>query len=140
MVRSTRPCILLSSNGEFLERARSSVLVDHPRLAEIDQDEVGRRALLEPARGQAEQPAPGLMVMASEQRHQADLAVVVQAQRGGQQRLEADGAVGGLGEGTALGVGVLRVVARDDDVDVAGGKRRAPWPRGRPRARSGGAA
>ena len=75
----------------------------------------------------------GLMVMAREQRQQADLAVVIEAQRGRQQRLQADGAVGGLGEGMALDVGVLRVVARDDHVDLAGGERRAPWRRGRPR-------
>ena len=44
---------------------------------------------------------------------------MVQAQRCREQRLQADGAVGGLREGVALGVGVLRVVARDDHVDVA---------------------
>ena len=55
MVGSARPCILLSSNGEFFERDLSSVRLDHPGLAEIDQHEIGGRALLEAARCQAQQ-------------------------------------------------------------------------------------
>ena len=47
---------------------------------------------------------------------------MIEAQRCGEQCLEADGAVGGFGEGVALHVGVLRVVARHDHVDLAGGK------------------
>ncbi len=41
-VRNTRPCILLSSNGVFLERDRSRSLFDHPGLARVEQRS-GRR-------------------------------------------------------------------------------------------------
>ena len=51
-----------------------------------------------------------------------DVAGVDQPERRGEHRLEADGAVGGLGEGMALGVDVLRVVARHDHVDGAVGE------------------
>ena len=51
-----------------------------------------------------------------------DFAVVIEAQGCGEQCLEADGPIGGFGEGVALHVDVLRVVARHDHVDLAGGK------------------
>ena len=138
MVCSTRPCILLSSKGEFLERDLQQCRVDHPGLVEIDQDR-GRPARLSRRRPDGRPSSlAGLMVMARSSGSSADLAVMVEAQRRGEQRLEADGAVGGFGEGMALHVGVLRIVAGDDHVDVAGGRARAPWRRGRPRARSGG--
>ena len=63
----------------------------------------------------------GLAVSAREQRGEIDVLVVIEAQRGGEQGLEADGAVGGLGEGPALRVGVLRIVSGDDHVDIAAG-------------------
>ena len=53
------------------------------------------------------------------QHGQVDIAVVVEAQACGQQRLEPDGAVGGLGKGAALAVGASRVVGGNDHVDVA---------------------
>ena len=40
-----------------------------------------------------------------------------------QHRFQPDGAVGGIGEGQALGVDVLRIVRGDDDVDRAVGQR-----------------
>ena len=51
-----------------------------------------------------------------QQRH---VARMDEAERGGEQRFEADGAVGGLGEGLALDLGVLRIVGRVDGVDGA---------------------
>jgi hypothetical protein len=43
-----------------------------------------------------------------------------EAQRGGEQGFEADGAIRGFGEGLALDLGILRIVAGMDDVDGAG--------------------
>ena len=67
------------------------------------------------------------------------LAVVIEAERGGEQRLEADGAVGGFGEGAALAVGVLGIVGRYDHVDIAAGDALDHGARGRLRSGAGAA-
>ena len=61
----------------------------------------------------------GLAVSALSSWREFDVAVVIKAKRCAEQGLEADGAVGGLGEGAALAVGASRIVGRDDHVDIA---------------------
>ena len=71
----------------------------------------------------------------ADQRHVAGMD---EAQRDGEHRLQPHRAVGGLGEGLALALHVLRIVRRAHDVDRAVGHAPPPW-RGRSSSeRSGG--
>jgi hypothetical protein len=92
--------------------------LDHEGRFEIDQHEVGGRALGEASAVQPEQ-ARRVRRYRLQKSGKIDAAIMVKAERGGKQRLEPDGAVGSLGEGAPLHVRVLGVVGRDDHVDIA---------------------
>jgi hypothetical protein len=103
--------------GVFRFRAQE-LGVHAPGHFQVDQGEIGRAARLQPPAGQFEQLCR-TAGHGREQRQQRDRTVVIELQGRGQQRLHAQRAVGGLGEGAALHIGVLRVVAGDDHIDVA---------------------
>ena len=65
----------------------------------------------------------GRVDRASIRRIRRHVAAVIEAQGRSQHRFEPDRAVGGIGEGQALGIDILRIVRGDDDVDRAVGKR-----------------
>ena len=75
--------------------------IHHEGCVEIDEHEVCRRSLGEAAARQPKQ-ARGVRGQRPKQRAELDAAVMIEAERRRQQRLDADGAVGGLGEGAAL--------------------------------------
>ena len=111
MVISTRPCSRLSSKGVFLERERR-VRGPPPRAG---RDRPGRGRPARPWRrrpvGKPEQPARGWRSAREAAWRSVDAR---RRDRGAAPRTAAspaDGAVGGLGEGPALAVGVLRIVA-----------------------------
>ena len=93
-------------------------LGDLPRCFGVEQDEVGRGALGQPAGLEAED-AGGVQVIVRKQVEQVDPALVPQAPGHRQHRLHADHAGGGLRERQALAVLVLRAVVAGDDVDGA---------------------
>jgi hypothetical protein len=93
-----------------------------PRARRIDDDQVGRRA-----RRQRPTSRPRISAGGSTARGTGGASGRRRCGRGAARRRAASPArraVGGLGEGLALGVDVLRVVARHDDVDGAVGDRR----------------
>jgi hypothetical protein len=96
--------------------------MDHPRLIGIEQQKIGGRALLEPTARQTEQ-FRRIDRHRAKQRQQANLIGMVQAQRRREQRFEADCTISRFRERAALDVGVLGIVARNDDVDIAGRQR-----------------
>ena len=94
------------------------MLLHRPRQVEIDEHEVGRSTRRQAARLQP-QDVGGLRRHGLDEAGQRHAIVVVKRQGCGQHGLESDCPIGGLGEGQALGVGTLRIVAGDDDVDGA---------------------
>ena len=131
-MRSTRPCSVALVERRVLGARAQLLAVDHPGLGRVEHDEIGRRAgsSTPPGRPSSAGGIDGQRLAAAPAA--ARPRRVMQLERGGQQRLEADRAVGGFRERAALHVGVLGIVARHDDVDLAGGERRAPAPPGPP--------
>ena len=98
------------------------VAVQEPGFVKVEHDEVGGRAGLQRAAGQAEQGGRSRGEGAQERR-QGNEAGMVQAQGRRQHGFDADGAGHGLGEGQALGLHVLGIVVGDHHVDQAVGQR-----------------
>ena len=88
----------------------------------VEEDEVGRGAGGEAAGGEAEEAGRVERERAPEG-GEGQVAGVVELHRGGEEGLEADGAAGGLLEGQALLLLVLRGVEGADDVDQPVGQR-----------------
>src|SRR4029079_17648996 len=95
--------------------------LDGPGRIEVNQNDVGRGALRPPTRGKAKQPG-WIGGQRAEQRGEIDVLVVIEAKRCAEQRLKADGAIGGVDEEAPFHIGILRIVSRDDHVDITTGE------------------
>ena len=115
-VRAIRPSTRRPSNAVFFDRLLRLASVTFQGASGIEQDEIGRGALCQPAGVEAQDRA-GASVMRAQQRQQAELALVHQPQADRQHGLHADHAAGGLGERQPLAVLVLRAMVAGDDID-----------------------
>jgi hypothetical protein len=115
-VARTLPCMRWPSKGVFFDFDLSVKRSSTKGAFASNSDEVRGRAFGEAARGKA-QPPRRVERHGAEERRQVEVARVVEAEGGGEERLEPHGAGGGLLERQALALFVLRGVHGGDDVD-----------------------